>query len=372
MENELPDGWEWKKLGDIIELKYGKGLKGENRNPKGSIPVYGSNGIVGYHDESMVPNPCLILGRKGSIGSVHLSNTYCWPIDTTYYINPPANAALKYLYYFLSTLNLKSLNKSTAIPGLNRNDVYSKDIPLPPLETQHKIVAILEKAEETKKLRAQADELTQQFLKSVFVEMFGDPIANPKRWNKRKLGELCRIRRGASPRPIENYVGGTVPWVKIGDGTKGNDIYIENTAEKIIEEGVKKSVLLKKGSLIFANCGVSLGFARILNIDGCIHDGWLSLEDISIELNIIYLLKLINSISNYFRLTAPDGTQPNLNTTIMKNFEIPVPPLSMQNKFADFVENIEKSKQTQQQCHQEIDMLFNVLMQKAFTGELVS
>ena len=116
MKKELPDGWEWKKLGDIIELKYGKGLKKENRQSFGNVSVYGSNGIVGYHDEAFVNETCLIVGRKGSIGAIHISNESCWPIDTTYYIVPPKELDVLFLFYLLSTLNLDRLNKSTAIP----------------------------------------------------------------------------------------------------------------------------------------------------------------------------------------------------------------------------------------------------------------
>lgn len=104
--------------------------------------------------------------------------------------------------------------------------------------------------------------------------MFGDPISNPRTWNKHNLSDLCRIRRGASPRPIEDYLGGTVPWIKIRDGAKGGSLYLSSTKDFVTPGGARKSVFLEKGYLIFANCGVSLGFARILKINGCIHDGW--------------------------------------------------------------------------------------------------
>ena len=100
------------------------------------------------------------------------------------------------------------------------------------------------------------------------------------------------IRRGSSPRPIEQFLGGTINWIKIGDATNDDDIYISHCADKIIEGGLKKTVYLKAGSLIFANCGVSLGFARILKIDGCIHDGWPSLADVPEDrLDKLFLLR---------------------------------------------------------------------------------
>ena len=86
----------------------------------------------------------------------------------------------------------------------------------------------------------------------------------------------------------------------------------------ITKEGAKRSVLLKPGSLIFANCGVSLGFARILKIEGCIHDGWLSFENLDKRINQLYLLKLINHITTYLIKLAPEAHNPIFNTTIMK------------------------------------------------------
>lgn len=142
--SSLPKGWVWTTLGEIISLEYGKGLRKDKRDSKGKIPVYGSNGIVGYHSTPLVKEPCLIVGRKGAAGAVHISKGPCWAIDTTYYVTAPKGITLVFLYYLLSSLNLKSLDKSTAIPGLNRNDAYAIRIRLPPFPEQNRIVDKLE------------------------------------------------------------------------------------------------------------------------------------------------------------------------------------------------------------------------------------
>lgn len=177
-----------------------------------------------------------------------------------------------------------------------------------------------------------------------FVEMFGDININDKNWNCRPLRELCTIVRGGSPRPIEQFLGGDIPWIKIGDATDGDNIYLNSTKERIIQEGVKKSRLVKAGSLIFANCGVSLGFARIITFDGCIHDGWLAMEDIDDRLDKVFLLQSLNQMTEHFRAIAPSGTQPNLNTTIMKSYQQVIPPIEFQKEYIRFIEQINKSK----------------------------
>ena len=179
---------------------------------------------------------------------------------------------------------------------------------------------------------------------SRFNEMFGDININNKGWKTYPLGSLCNIYRGGSPRPIKKFLGGTIPWIKISDATDNNNIYITSTKEHIIEEGLKKTRLVKSGSLIFANCGVSLGFARIITFDGCIHDGWLSFENIDTRIDKRFLLQSLNRMTKHFRETAPAGTQPNLNTSIMKSYEQILPPINMQHEFILFIDEVEKSK----------------------------
>ena len=174
--------------------------------------------------------------------------------------------------------------------------------------------------------------------------MFGDLETNDKKWDAKPLKELCEITRGGSPRPIANYLGGTIPWIKIGDATDGDNIYINSTKEHIIEDGVRKSRYIKAGSLIFANCGVSLGFCRIINIDGCIHDGWLAMQDIDESLDKVFLLMTINQQTDYFRRIAPGSTQPNLNTEIMGNYVQIIPPMELQKSYIEFVKQSDKSK----------------------------
>jgi type I restriction enzyme S subunit len=265
---------------------------------------------------------------------------------------------------------ISQLQTGTALKQLPVGNLKRIKIPLPPLEEQRRIAAILDKADGVRRKRKEAIRLTEELLKSTFLEMFGDPVTNPKGWEKIKLGNLCTIVRGGSPRPINDYLGGSIPWIKIGDATEGDDIYIYKTAEAIKPDGVKKSRYLEPGSLIFANCGVSLGFARILKIAGCIHDGWLAFSDLDKSINQIFLLKLLNSITEHFRAIAPDGTQPNLNTTIMKNFEIPVPPIDLQEKFAVVSHYLTDSIKKNSEMFEQSENLFNSLLQRAFRGEL--
>ena len=196
--------------------------------------------------------------------------------------------------------------------------------------------------------------------------MFGDPVTNPKGFPLIPLGSLCTIVRGGSPRPIEKFLGGTIPWIKIGDATEGDSMYLHRTKEHIIEAGLRKTRQIKSGSIIFANCGVSLGFARIIMFDGCIHDGWLAFENIDSRVDKRFLLNSLNQRTSYFRQIAPAGTQPNLNTDIMKNYLQILPPLSLQEEFARFVEAVYKSKFAVRQSLEKLKICYKSLMQEYF------
>jgi len=137
---ELPQGWEWSRLGKILTFEYGKGLTKQQRNEKGNIPVYGSNGIVGYHDQYLLDSPCIIIGRKGSSGALNICYTASWTTDVAYYCSPPKELDLEYIYISLKFLELGRLGKGIK-PGLNRNEVYVQILSIPPLSEQKRIVA---------------------------------------------------------------------------------------------------------------------------------------------------------------------------------------------------------------------------------------
>jgi type I restriction enzyme S subunit len=121
---EIPAGWEIKSLGELIELAYGKSLKaGCRRN--GTVPVYGSNGQVGWHNEKLVSGPGIVVGRKGNPGTVTWVHTDFFPIDTTFYVVPRVNGEhLRFLFYALSMQGLAAIAADSAVPGLNRNLAY--------------------------------------------------------------------------------------------------------------------------------------------------------------------------------------------------------------------------------------------------------
>lgn len=141
--------WEIKRLGEITTLRYGKNLTDKMRN-LGDVPVYGSAGIVGWHNKSITNSLTLIIARKGSVGNIFISENSCFPIDTTFYIDQSScELNLRWLYIFLLGSDLKRLNMATAVPGINRGILHNIQIPIPPLEEQKQIVELFQTIDQT-------------------------------------------------------------------------------------------------------------------------------------------------------------------------------------------------------------------------------
>jgi type I restriction enzyme, S subunit len=359
-------------LGELFELRYGKSLRKDKRI-HGSVPVYGSNGLVDYHCESLVSEPTLIIGRKGSIGEVHLVSTPCWPIDTTYFVETLGkyNYDLEWLYRLLRTLNLQNLNRSAAIPGLNRDDVYRIKILFPPLADQKRIAHLLGKVEGLIARRKQHLQQLDDLLKSFFLEMFGDPVRNEKGWEKKPLARLGNLDRGVSkhrPRNAPELLGGKYPLIQTGDVSNAGT-YITGFTQTYSEIGLAQSKLWPTGTLCIT-IAANIAQTGILTFNACFPDSVVGFSSDKNASNPLYVLGLFWFFQRILEKNAPAAAQKNINLKILRELEVPAPPTDLQNQFAAIVEKIEGLKSRYQQSLTDLENLYGALSQKAFKGEL--
>jgi type I restriction enzyme, S subunit len=127
-EDGLPEGWVLQTVDNLMELAYGKSLPKTSRR-KGRFPVYGSGGINGTHDGALVSGPGIVVGRKGTVGSLFWEQADFFPIDTVFYVKPAKGVALEFLWFLLKSLGLEHMNTDAAVPGLNRTNVYRLEVP---------------------------------------------------------------------------------------------------------------------------------------------------------------------------------------------------------------------------------------------------
>jgi len=363
------------RIGEICEFVYGDSLPKQNRI-KGEFPVYGSNGQIDFHNKSLTKSETIIVGRKGSIGEVHFSRIGCWVIDTAYYVKPLLEINIQYLYFLLKTLNLSKLNKASSIPGLNRDDVYKIEVNLHSLDEQKRIIKIVEtKLTGIEKAKIASDEqmVNCDLIKDkIYVKIF-EEYSN---WKNVNLEDLCLIERGGSPRPIENFTTkdpNGINWIKIGDA-RVDSKYIDSTNERIINEGSKHSRKVKKGDFILSN-SMSFGRPYILNIDGCIHDGWLVFSDFSSIINKDYLYHVLSSsiIKKQFENAARGAIVRNLNIDIVKKVKIPLPGIKEQKQIVELIESkfnaVERVNNVLSEQSVYINALPSSILRKAFNGD---
>jgi len=432
--NNLPSGWGWTRLGEIIAFEYGKGLIADKREQNGNIPVYGSNGIVGYHSIPLIKKPCLIIGRKGAAGYVHISKVPCWAIDTTYFIIPPDELNLVFLYFLLSTLNLNSLDKSTAIPGLNRNDAYALEIPLPPLPEQRAIVSKIEQLfsdldngiENFKKAQAQLKLYRQSVLKAAcegklvpteaelarakgreyeHADVLLARILKERRekWNgKGKYKEAEAIETGELPELPEGWCWVNLEQLKsfslyrprYSSDDYANDGYIVLRTSDISESGkvdvssapclnISKDDFSKYkvelGDLLITRTG-SLGTLAVFNdniesIPGAYLIMYRLVMNLGISWYIFYFLK--SPLGQKHLIAGGAGVgRPNLNAPTIEVIPIPFPPHSEQRRIIAEVERrlsvSDKMEATIAESLQKAESLRQSILKKAFEGKLLN
>ena len=179
------------------------------------------------------------------------------------------------------------------------------------------------------------------------------------KWEYRKIGDVCIVERGGSPRPIEQYITDAddgINWIKIGDAT--DSMYITETAQKIKPEGMKKSRYVRPGDFLLSN-SMSFGRPYILKIDGCIHDGWLVLRDENHLFDKRFLYYYLSAKPTYekFKAMAVGGVVNNLNSEMVRNVYIPVPSKEEQAKIADLFDAVNIVLLKRQQQLQKLDDL---------------
>ena len=360
------------KFDELATIKYGKNQK-LVESTDGTIPIYGTGGLMGYATKALYDKPSVLIGRKGTIDKVKFIDTPFWTVDTLFYTEINEAIVLpKFLFYKMSLINFMNYNEGTTIPSLRTETLNRLVFDIPPLPTQQKIAAILssldDKIELNNKINTNLEQQAWALFKNWFVdfEPFGGKM--PEGWKIGKLGDFVDIKRGGSPRPIQKFLSDEgYRWLKISDVTSLSAPFVLNIAEHIKEEGLSKTVFLKAGSLVLSNSATP-GIPKILDLDTCIHDGWLYFPKSQLSNEYLYLL--FKEIRPQLLNLGNGSIFTNLKTDILKNFEISLPSTETLSKFQNIIKPIfEKELATQREIKQ-LETLRDTLLPKLMNGEI--
>jgi len=264
----------------------------------------------------------------------------------------------------------KRLDRLGVKSGLNFDDIRGLRIPLPPLAEQKRIAAILDKADAVRRKRQESIRLTEDFLRATFLDMFGDPVTNPKGWPVHRLGGIAKLDRGRSrnrPRDLPELYGGPYPFIQTGDvaNSRGR---ITSYTQTYSEKGLAQSKLWSAGTLVIT-IAANIGHTAVLTFDACFPDSMVGLipgDDLKVEFGHFWFGAMRQRIED----AATQVAQKNINLKMLRGLEVALPPLEAQERFAEIVERNRGVEDSHEDSKQQLGHLFNSLVQRAFRGEL--
>jgi len=272
--------WTETTIGDFCPFEYGSSLKESNRYP-GTIPVYGSNGIVGYHNKALINTRGVIIGRKGTVGAVHYSNGPFFPIDTTFFVSESQNKDIRFIYYLLKSLGLEHMNSDSAVPGLNRKAAHSRIIRIPEsLNEQRAIAGILGALDDKIELNRRMNRTLESMARAVFSEMMKEEGG---RINGREatIGEVVTVVGGSTPSTANSafWEGGNIHWATPKDLAGLQSPILLDTNSQITKLGLQEisSGLLPAGTVLLSS-RAPIGYLAITQIPVAINQGFIAIK----------------------------------------------------------------------------------------------
>lgn len=387
-------------MGEIMELAYGSGLPETKRSGEGH-PVYGSNGIVGFHEEPLLHGPGIVVGRKGTVGAVIWSESDFWPIDTTYYAVPKDNSNLKWLYFLLKSLELSRLDSSTGVPGLNRNDAYQLPIKRPPEPEQSKIAGVLSEADEaigrTEAIIAKLKRIKQGLMQDLLTKGI-DEHGNirSEKTHKFKDSPLGRIPEEWEVPPIEILVERSAGSIKIGPfGSQLKKEYLTSSGFKVYGQenafrrdfavGTRfvdkrrfrllRSCELKPGDFVISMMG-TIGKCAI--VPHSIEPGIMDSHLLRLRLNpkrilneyLLHILEEADFVKSQMRQLSVGGIMEGLSSKIVRSIILPLPNLEEQQRIVLQLGTITRGIETETQVVDKLQRLKQGLMQDLLSGKV--
>ena len=360
------------KLEELVKIKYGRDQK-RVVSPNGTIPIYGTGGFMGYATKALYTKPSVLIGRKGTIDKIRFMQSPFWTVDTLFYTEINENIILpKYFYYLLCLEDLSRYNEGTTIPSLRTETLNRIPLKIPSLEIQGKVLSALnpidDKIEHNIAINKNLEEQAQAVFDAWFVNYIPWQSKRPVGWESGVLGDYVTIKRGGSPRPIHEYLTDHgLSWLKISDATSIRSPYILDIKECIKESGLRKTVFLNAGALVLSNSATP-GIPKILDVDCCIHDGWLYFPQSHFSNVFLYLF--FKHIRKNLVQRGNGSVFTNLKTELLKDYPIFIPNQQTLIRFDEFVTPMfQQMKQIVREIRA-LSELRGALLPRLMSGEL--
>ncbi|GEM_PF-608986 len=381
-----PEDWTEKSLGDILTLNYGWSLPEKKRVP-GDAPVYGSNGIVGTHQQALVASPGLIVGRKGSAGNVHYSREPFCPIDTTFYIAPSDTSLdIKFLYFLLLHIDLKRILGDVGVPGLNREMAYKEKARLPTgADEQRKIAGVLGLVQRAMEQQERLLTLTAELKKTLLHQLFtqglrGEPQKQteigpvPESWEVVTLGDIFHTQLGKML--SQKAHGGQAPKLYLRNkNVQWGRIDVTDLLEMDFNERELAKHRLLPGDLLVCEGGEP-GRAALWNgeISECYYQKALHRlrpkDERATNCFLAHWLMFSLKLQNLYGVAGASSTIAHLPEVQLKALPIPKPTRSEQDEICVILEGADKKLDVVEKKHAALTALFRTLLHQLMTAQI--
>lgn len=360
---------EWKeyKLGDVINLKRGYDLPSQNRKT-GSIPIFSSSGITDFHIERMAKGPGVITGRYGTVGQVFFSDGDYWPLNTTLYVQDFKGNDPRFIYYLLKAFDFEKYSDKSAVPGINRNDVHTEAVLIPPLPEQKSIASILSSIDDKIDLLHCQNKTLVRLAETLFRRWFVEEAEAG--WETGKLGELGKIICGKTPsKKMHSYFGGSIPFIRIPD--MHGKTFIFDAADTLTEKGAnsQQNKYLPPKS-ICVSCIATVGLVA-MNAFRCQTNQQVNSIVPNKEIYRYFLYLKLSTMRDDLLAMASGGTATdNLNTGDFSNIEVIKPDDKRISLFHNRVEPYFDKIFANQTQTRTLTRLRDMLLPKLMSGDV--
>ncbi|HIQ89157.1 TPA: restriction endonuclease subunit S [Candidatus Galligastranaerophilus faecipullorum] len=375
--------WQQLKLGEIATFVNGYAFKPSDWNDTG-IPIIRIQNLTNDNANRNYYNGQLDEKYRVVRGDILISwsatiGVFEWTREDSYlnqHIFKVVFNKLKVNKSFFKYLIKQKINEMLAkvhgstMKHITKSNFDNIPILLPDINEQDRIARILDKAEEIRTKKKLANEKLDEFLKSTFIDMFGNPVINSKQLPKVKLSDMGTLARGKSkhrPRNAPELLNGPYPLIQTGD-VANSGLYLKTYNQTYSEMGLKQSKMWKAGTLCIT-IAANIAKTSILTFDACFPDSIVGFTN-SDKCSIHYIQFWLMFLQAVLEAEAPQSAQKNINLEILNSLELPYPPIEQQNQFAQIVQKVEAQKEKNQKVIEQMDNLFNSLMQQAFNSSL--
>jgi type I restriction enzyme S subunit len=383
-EKKVPESWDVKKYKEVLDLEYGNNLPKKDR-VDGPYPVYGSNGVTGWHNEYHIEPPSIVVGRKGTL-EAKLSQKQCNVIDTAYYVNDSCikhnRLDLKYLYHNLKAFDFQILESGSAVPSLSRDDFYNEPLALPPIEDQKKIARLLdvldEKIDVNNKIKDELENIVQSIFQSRFVDF--EPYEDlkqselgeiPEDFELLQIGDVCSTRGGGTPSTDnDEYWNGDNLWLTPKEVTSLDSKIVFDTERKVSDEGLNNSstaIMPEKSVLLTSRATV--GEVVVNREPMGTNQGFICIQPNN-RVEPYYLACLVENKRPEIENRASGSTYDEISQTSFNGIQVAIPPKEDIEEFEDKVEEIYEDIYTRELENRRLEELRDTLLPKLMSGEI--